>query len=152
MSKKHGHSRKGKWSRTYNSWVHMIQRCTNPNNKDYHFYGGRGINVCKRWMGSFENFLEDMGEALPELQLDRSNNDRGYCKSNCRWATRKQQQRNKHNNRLETYNGKIQCIAAWVEETGISRQVILWRLNNGWSTEKALTTSVQKRMKRAIYK
>lgn len=116
----HGHTRNGKWSQIYRSWVSMIQRCTNPNNDDYHCYGGRGITVCERWR-TFANFLIDMDNPPTKYHsIDRINNNKGYCKSNCRWATPKQQARNKQNNHLETYNGKTQCLAAWAEETGIS--------------------------------
>lgn len=137
----HGHSATDKESSTYRSWRGMVQRCNNPNNKGYHNYGGRGVIVCKRWL-SFENFLEDMGEAPKGHQIDRINNNRGYYKSNCQWATRKEQARNKRNNHLITHKGKTQCIATWAEEFGISRDTISRRLSRGWSTEKALTTSV----------
>jgi hypothetical protein len=74
----------------------MKQRCLNVKNKDYKYYGGRGILVCERWLSSFRNFLEDMGERPSENHsIDRLNNDKGYYKENCRWATRSQQQRNK---------------------------------------------------------
>jgi len=79
----------------YLSWQDMKKRCYNENHKDYLRYGGRGISVCSRWLNSFENFLEDMGERPKWLTLDRINSDENYSKSNCRWATRLDQARNK---------------------------------------------------------
>lgn len=76
----------------------MITRCTNERNPAYKNYGGRGITVCKRWL-KFENFLADMGLRPRGLTLDRKDNDRGYCKSNCRWTTWSVQQNNRRNTR-----------------------------------------------------
>ncbi len=88
----HGMSR----SSTYRCYQSMIQRCYNPNRAVYHHYGGRGIKVCKRWLKSFENFLEDMGEKPLGLSIDRyPNNDGDYKKSNCRWATQSEQLKNR---------------------------------------------------------
>ncbi|KKN98994.1 hypothetical protein LCGC14_0142390 [marine sediment metagenome] len=143
----HGHNKNGQSSKTYMIWAAIIQRCTNPSNGNYLYYGGRGITVCKRWR-KFENFLKDMGEAPKGLQIDRINNDKGYCKSNCRWATRKEQARNTRTNHLITCFGKTQCITAWAEEIGIHVNTIYWRLNHGWSIEKALMTPVRKHKKR----
>ena len=98
---KHGHSKNGKRTRTYQSWHSMIKRCVNPNDPVYHNYGGRSIKVCKRWM-QFENFLEDMGEVSDGYQIDRINNNENYCKSNCHWVTPKTNSRNKRDNHLET--------------------------------------------------
>jgi len=80
---------------TYKAWQGLIQRCTNPKDKSYKRYGGRGIRVCDRWLECFENFLEDMGDR-PEggFSLDRINNDGNYEPSNCRWATQIEQARN----------------------------------------------------------
>lgn len=140
---KHGHSVRGKESKTYKSWENMIQRCTNPKNKRYQDYGGRGITVCKGWF-KFENFLKDMGEAPEEHQIDRIDNNKGYCKSNCRWVTRKEQQRNTRNNHLITFNDKTQCVAAWAEEFNIHERTLNSRLCRGLSVKEALTTPIKK--------
>jgi len=82
-----------KHSLEYHTWVSMKQRCTNPNDPAYSYYGGRGITVCERWLNSFEHFLADMGQRpTPDHSLDRyPDNDRGYEPGNCRWATPKEQ-------------------------------------------------------------
>lgn len=72
----------------------MVRRCVEPTNKDWKNYGGRGITIVKRWL-KFENFLADMGERPLARTLDRKNNDKGYYKRNCRWATLSQQNNNK---------------------------------------------------------
>ena len=89
----HGHARLSKGSRTYVSWMMMRQRCQNPNATGYHNYGGRGICVCKRWQ-AFEAFLADMGERPEGTSLDRIDNNKNYGPSNCRWATKSEQQKN----------------------------------------------------------
>lgn len=86
-----------------------------------------------------------MSECPKSRSLDRIDNDKGYCKENCRWATKKQQSRNTRKNHLETHNGITQCLTDWAKKTGLSFQVIAWRLNNGWSIEKALTTPARKK-------
>lgn len=148
LIKKHGHCGNDKQSRTYESWCHMIQRCTNPNHKYYNNYGGRGITVCKLWRYSFDNFLNNMGKRPLGTQLDRIKNDKGYCKENCRWVTSKINNRNRRNNHLITHKGKTQCIASWSEEVGIKPATISWRLGRGWLIEKVLFTPIQEQNKR----
>ncbi len=144
---KHGHNTRAKGvSKTYKSWYAMIQRCTNPNDKAYHNYGGRGVKVCQRWK-KFKNFLKDMGEVSEGYQIDRIDNNKGYDKSNCRWVTSKQNSRNKRDNHLETYNGKTQCVSAWAEEFDIHERTLNDRLHRGLSIKEALTTPVKKRRK-----
>ena len=84
----------------YSVWNSMIYRCTNSNCKAYEDYGGRGITVCRAWR-KFENFYKWAIKQRrgPGLTLDRRNNDRGYCPSNCRFATKKQQVANRRQRR-----------------------------------------------------
>jgi hypothetical protein len=72
----------------------MLQRCKNPNNHAYNYYGGRGIKVCERW-NKFEHFLTDLGEKPPGMWIERTNNNLGYFPGNVRWATPKEQAKNK---------------------------------------------------------
>jgi len=124
---KHGHSRKGKVSKTYNIWSNMKRRCSNYKNKRYKDYGGRGIKVCERWK-KFENFLEDMGEIPKDKSLDRINNNGNYCPKNCKLSTIKEQNRNKRNNINITYNGKTQCLTDWAKELNINKQTVIQKL------------------------
>jgi len=137
----HGHSK----TSIYRAWSAMLDRCYNVNYPSYHRYGGRGIGVCKRWKKSFENFLADMGEKPnPHLELDRINNNRGYYKSNCRWATKKMQARNRLRNRWITFNKRKRVLSDWAEILNINRFTLHDRLKRGWSTKRALTTPTNK--------
>ena len=92
----HGHTRGGKLSPTYITWLGMLHRCLNPNHEKYRFYGGRGIRVHVRWL-EFEPFLADMGLRPKGKTLDRWPNKNGnYEPSNCRWATWEQQMENRN--------------------------------------------------------
>ena len=88
-------------SKSYQTWAAMKQRCNNPNNKHYKDYGGRGIGICKEW-GQFINFYKDMGEPLDSMSLDRIDNNKGYFKDNCRWATNIIQGRNQRTRKDNT--------------------------------------------------
>jgi hypothetical protein len=88
------------YSRVYRVWQGMNQRCGNKKAANFPRYGGRGITVCEEWKKSFEQFLSDMGEPEnSEMQLDRIDNNRGYCKTNCRWVTRSENQQNRRNSK-----------------------------------------------------
>ena len=135
----HGNTANGNMSLTYNTWKNMLARCQNHENPYFSDYGGRGIKVCERWQKSFENFLEDMGERPNGLTLERNDNELGYYKENCRWATQIEQANNRRSNRILTFKEKTQTMTQWSVETGISPATLSYRINNGWAVERALT-------------
>jgi hypothetical protein len=148
---KHGYAggKNKNLSITYCSWSHMKDRCSNLNSENYKYYGGRGITVCERWLGKngFVHFLEDMGERQnKKYTLERINNNLGYYKENCKWATKLQQARNMKSNRIFTINGEEKCLSQLAEEHGIKIGTLSSRINrNGWPINKALTTPTTKR-------
>lgn len=137
---KHGGSIKGRVQEEYIIWGNMCSRCNNINNPRYTSYGGKGIKVCERWK-NFVNFLKDMNPRPSKLHsIDRIDNNGNYEPNNCRWATNKEQCRNKNNNRLIEFAGKVLSVTEWSEVVGIARTTITHRLDRGWSIERALTT------------
>lgn len=92
----------------YSIWKGMKKRCSNPKEKCYKDYGGRGIRVCDRWLENFENFYEDMGPRPSKKHtIERVDNDGNYCPENCKWATRSEQQRNQRVRGGISYYGVI---------------------------------------------
>jgi hypothetical protein len=133
----------------YATWLGMRERCYNPEAVNFRNYGGRGIKVCARW-SVFANFVSDMGNRPEGTTLDRFPDVNGnYAPDNCRWATIIQQARNRRNNRLIEYNGRTQCLAAWIDELGVDREVVKWRLAHGWTVERAFTEPVSVRRRNA---
>ncbi len=147
---KHGHARTPSRpeSATYSCWSALKKRCNNPKNSWYRRYGGRGITVCERW-DKFENFLEDMGPKPDGLSIDRINNDLGYFKENCRWATSKEQNNNRNNTRRFFYKGSLRTTDELADLTGICRETLNSRIyQRKWDLEKALSTPVAPKTKR----
>jgi hypothetical protein len=122
----------GKWgSKEWNSWDHMKRRCSNLNDQNYPNYGGRGITVCERWL-KFENFYADMGDAPTKAHsLDRIDVNGNYEPTNCRWATNKEQQNNRTDNKILTIDGESKTVSQWAEFTGLPISTIWSRINNG---------------------
>ena len=78
----------------------------------------------------------------PGMEIDRKDNERGYEPGNLQWATDEMQANNRRSNVRLTFNGKIQTIAQWSRETGITQPAIQYRVKQGWSTERILTEPV----------
>lgn len=131
-------------TKAYNSWSMMRVRCLNPRDHKFPTYGGRGITICERW-SKFENFIEDMGPRPEGTSIDRINNEGNYEPGNCRWATAKEQSRNRSCARQITLNGKTQNLSAWQEELGIIPETFESRRRLGWDIEKCLLTPVRKK-------
>lgn len=138
-------------SRLYKIWVHIKERCENPNCKDYEHYGKRGIFVCEEWMNSFVIFADWALKSgyNDTLTIDRTNVNDGYYPGNCRWANMKTQENNKTDNRILALNGETKTLSQWSDITGISATTISARLNKlGWTIEEALTTPVRNKTRR----
>lgn len=123
----------------YNVWQQMKHRCLNQNHSEYGQYGGRGINVCAKWANSFEDFYKDMGEK-PTLNhsIDRVDNDKGYCKGNCRWATKKQQIINRRNMTKFYHYGLSLVACEWANVMEVPAGRINFRLRHGWNSFDAI--------------
>ncbi len=125
-------------SREYNSWREMKTRCCNEKSRNYKYYGGRGITICDRWLNSFQNFYEDMGEKPKGLTIERINNNGNYKPSNCRWATRKEQGNNKRNNHILNCGRLSLTVAQWARILDIKAHILYTRIYRGWSVERTL--------------
>ena len=128
----------------YAVWRAIVYRCTNPNGQQWPDYGGRGIKICPKWREDFAAFLEHIGPR-PSLShsADRIDNSRGYEPGNVRWATAKEQARNRRGNRLIDWDGVSLPASEWAERKGMSTTLLHYRLKNGWSIERALSTPVR---------
>lgn len=117
----------------YDSWIDMRHRCSNPNNRNYHRYGGRGISVCNEWMDEFEPFCDwAMNNGYkPGLTIERSDNDGDYCPENCTWVDRMEQANNRGTNRLIEYGGEKHTVAQWARKIGVNYGTLLCRIKRG---------------------
>jgi len=131
-------------AKIYNIWTGIFYRCYNKEDNHYKNYGWRWIKC--EWK-TFEEFYEDMWESYEKhckefweknTSIDRIDNNWNYSKENCRWATAKEQNRNRRDNRLY----KWKCISQWIEELGLTWWTIRARLSHWWSIEKALFTKI----------
>jgi len=131
----------GKKKRLHNIWTDMKTRCYNANTPVFKYYGAKGIKVCDIWKNSFKSFYEwALSNGYEDdLSIDRINYEGDYEPDNCRWADLFQQANNKTNNKWVSYNGETKTIGQWEKETGLTWDIIDWRLKQGWSPEKALT-------------
>lgn len=125
----------------YNTWVHMIQRCHNPKNKDYPHYGGRGIRVCDMWRESFEAFYMVVGpKPTPDHTIERIDTDGNYEPGNVKWATREEQVLNQRSNVKVTIDGETKTVTQWARDPrcSVSHFTIYKRLKRGWDGRRAV--------------
>lgn len=126
-------------------WYCMVSRTTNPNNKSWKNYGGRGIDCCERWRGEngFLNFLEDMGKRPEGKSLDRTDNDKGYSPENCQWMSRRHQNLNKRGIIHTTINGVKIAAADIALPTGLESKWIRDRIAEGMNGEEIIKKSIK---------
>lgn len=134
-STKHGMTN----SSEYKTWCGMKRRCLNKNDKRYKDYGARNINICDRWIHSFEKFFLDMGSKPHGYSIERIDNNGNYEPNNCVWMKISDQTKNKRSNILLTYKKQTHILADWSRITGIKAGTIKARLDRGWPVEKALS-------------
>ena len=139
----HGHTKRGRVARTYRIWRNMVERCTNPKIKAWKRYGGRGITIAEEWR-SYENFLWDMGETPGGLTIERKDNDRGYSKDNCVWATRSEQARNTSRTRMITYLDETKCLEDWADALKVHRTTVRNWIGE-WGDDEGIARLCRKR-------
>ena len=127
-----------RYHRLYSIWHSMMRRCHNAKSKDFKNYGGRGITVESSWHNVC-NFILDMDMTYKKgLSIDRVDNNKGYFKANCRWATNHQQSRNKRDN----LKFKGECATDAAKRLGGNRNLVVMRIRRGWSKEKSFNTPI----------
>lgn len=151
-NKTHGQST----TRLYYVWRNMLNRCYNEKVMDFPNYGGRGIEVCQEWKGSFQTFSDwafangyDSTAKRGEYTLDRIETDGNYEPSNCRWATEKEQANNKRNNQIFEYNGETLTLQQLSEVSGIPYKTLHKRIVVlGWDAVRAANTKLRSHNRR----
>lgn len=148
----HGHSIGGKVTPELHSYQSMRGRCLNKNDAAYSAYGGRGIEICKRWLhgdesrSGFECFLADMGERPSKLHsLDRIDSNGNYEPDNCRWATKAEQARNRRSNHYVMVGGVSIALSEACERFDADPQLVRDRLRRGWTFERAVAEASRAR-------
>lgn len=137
LAKKAKTTHGGKGTKAHSIWQGIVQRCKNPNTKQWKDYGGRGITLCQEWE-TYEGFVLDMGQPPAGHCIERVNNAIGYTKENCKWATRKEQQNNRRNTTVLSYLGEKKTLIDWADIAGITTGTLRSRISNSWPVEEAL--------------
>lgn len=139
-------------TRFYGIWHQMKSRCNNKNVKEYKYYGGRGITVCKQWK-IFINFRDDMYKNYKEhlkqygkvnTTIERINNNGNYEPNNCKWATRKEQTNNRRTNHLLIYKGQTLTVSQWARKLNIQITTLFSRIQNNRNIDEILNTTIKK--------
>lgn len=124
----------------YKSWIQMKQRCCNPKSTQYYLYGARGITICQRWLDSFKNFLEDMGNKPDNsYTIDRIDVNGNYEPSNCKWSTKIEQGNNRRDNRWITYKGERYTISNFARLFDVKVGTVFADLRRGLTEEQIIS-------------
>lgn len=136
----HGFSRAVHNHQLYKTYKNMVYRCMNKKAACFHNYGGRGIQISNEWL-DIHNFIRDMECSWsPGMTIERIDNNGNYEKSNCRWATKREQCANMRRTVLISFNGVTKHLAEWSRTSGVCSSTISQRILRGWSAEKAIFT------------
>ena len=129
-------------TRVYGIWEHIIQRCENPNDRNYKNYGARGIKVCKEWHNSaaFISWALENGYA-DNLSIDRIDNDGDYCPQNCRWADLDTQRNNTSRNHYIDVFGERITLKQAATKYGVNYWTLKTRIRRGVEPERAIRRS-----------
>jgi len=124
----------------YYVWASIKQRCLNKNHKNYHRYGGRGIEICKDWMDDFMNFRRwaTLSGYSKKLTIERKNNDLGYSPDNCEWIPQSEQAKNTCRTRNVTINGETKTLKGWAAYFNLNHNTVYQRVYNGKTEKEAL--------------
>jgi len=129
----------------YSAYYSMKSRCLNPNSERYPRYGGRGIKISERWLESFKNFYQDMGDRPNSYySLDRIDNDGNYCKSNCKWSSKEEQANNQSKTVLCYYKGEVKSLKYFSRKYKIKYTTLYSRIfRNNYSLKRAIETPLR---------
>jgi hypothetical protein len=126
--------------RFYQTWIGMIGRCHKNGNRDYKYWGARGISVCNKWRNDYYSFHNWAEKNWKEgCSLDRIDNSMPYSPNNCKYSTPKEQANNRRNNRPITLNGVTKNLTQWCSYYNIPRTLVVSREKRGWLIKDALT-------------
>ncbi len=139
-------------TKEYIIWGGIVARCYDEKNQAYPSYGGRGILMSDEWRNSFQAFFNDMGKR-PSIKhsIERIENDKGYFNGNCKWATKKEQARNRRTSKIVEINGQLKTVAEWCEIYNIKTQSVYSRIMRGASYAEAITKSLLRHPKPKVY-
>lgn len=132
-------------TKLYNVWLTMKQRCYNPKDRHYQWYGSKGVKVCDQWRDNPAAFVEwcKANGYRDGLTIDRIDSARDYSPDNCRFITMSAQQRNKSSCKRISFNGETLSVQEWAEKLNLTPSTLRSRFNKGWSVERALTEPVR---------
>ena len=141
---KHGLSHK---ERLYETWKNMRRRCSDPKNKRWEHYGGKGISICPEWNDYliFREWALTNGYS-EDLTIDRIDNNGNYCPENCRWVDAKVQANNSTRNHIIEIDGQKMTMAELADHLGMSYSAVQHRIDRDWDMERIISQPQRRAM------